>query len=134
MNISSNNFTVYFRGDITVKLSSWFWGWIESMFYVYLPFILRQFVTMDEYTYLLLSVYTWVRNSYRLYIIIFLNSEITIVYRNNTYVILCILNNSACTAISSCNYYINFAYSIENIISRTNGNKWGCLQKSQLRM
>ena len=47
MNINSNNFIVYFKCDITVKLSPWFCGWIESMFYVYLPFILGQFVTSE---------------------------------------------------------------------------------------
>ena len=47
MNINSNNFTVYFKSDITVKLSSWFCGGNEFTFYVYLPFILRQFVNRD---------------------------------------------------------------------------------------
>ena len=46
MNINSNNCTVYFKGDITVKLGPWFCGWIESTFFVYLPIILRQCVTM----------------------------------------------------------------------------------------
>ena len=49
MNINSNKFTVYFKSDIIVKLSPWFCGWIESTFYVYLPFILLQFVTRVEY-------------------------------------------------------------------------------------
>ena len=45
VNININNFTVNFKGDIVVKLSSWFCGWIESTFCVYLPFIVNQFVT-----------------------------------------------------------------------------------------
>ena len=45
MNINSNNFTIYFKRDNTVKLRPWFCGRIESTFFVYLPFILRQFVT-----------------------------------------------------------------------------------------
>ena len=47
MNINSNNFTVDFKCDIVVKISSRFCGWIESTFYVYLPFILHQFVARD---------------------------------------------------------------------------------------
>ena len=49
-NINSNNFTVYFKSDIVVKLSSWFCGGIESTYYVYLPFILHQFVTREDDT------------------------------------------------------------------------------------
>ena len=45
VNINRNNFTVYFKGDNVVKMSSWFCDWIESTFYVYLTFILHQFVT-----------------------------------------------------------------------------------------
>ena len=45
MIINSNNFTVYCKDDIVIKLSPCLCGWIESTFYVYLPFILHQFVT-----------------------------------------------------------------------------------------
>ena len=45
VNININNFTVNFKSDIVVKLSPWFCGWIESTFYVYLPFIFHRFVT-----------------------------------------------------------------------------------------
>ena len=48
VNISINNFTVYFKGNIVVKLSPWFCNWIEFKFCVYLPFILHQFVTRDS--------------------------------------------------------------------------------------
>ena len=48
-NIIINNFTVYFKGDIVVKLSPWHCGRIESTSFVYLPFILHQFVTGDAY-------------------------------------------------------------------------------------
>ena len=37
VNINSNNYSVYFKGDIIVKLSPWLT--------FYLPFILNQFVT-----------------------------------------------------------------------------------------
>ena len=47
MNINSNNFTIYFKGDIVVKWSPWFCSEIESTFYVYLPLILHHFVTMN---------------------------------------------------------------------------------------
>ena len=47
VNITRNNFNVYFKGDIVVKLSPLFCGWIESTFNVYLPFILHQSVTRD---------------------------------------------------------------------------------------
>ena len=36
-----HNFSVYFKGDILVKMSSWYCGWIESAFYVHLLFILH---------------------------------------------------------------------------------------------
>ena len=44
MNTNINNFNVNFIVDIEVKLSSWFCGWIEYTFDVYLPIILRRFV------------------------------------------------------------------------------------------
>ena len=42
MIISINILTINYKDEIVVKLSLWFCGWIE--FYVYLPFILNQFV------------------------------------------------------------------------------------------
>ena len=47
VNININNFTVYFKFGIVVKMSSRFCHWIEFTFYVFLPFILHQFVSMN---------------------------------------------------------------------------------------
>ena len=48
VNININNLTVNFKDDIVVKFNfkNDIVGWIESTFYVYLPIILHQLVTM----------------------------------------------------------------------------------------
>ena len=57
-----DNFTVNFKSDIVVKLSPWFCSWIEFMFYVYLPFLLYQFVTREVSELVQLTVFTWCSN------------------------------------------------------------------------
>ena len=64
MNINSNYLPVNFKDDIVVKLSPWFCGYIESKFYVYLSFILRQFVNgvLVPYTITYKHIYMYIYN------------------------------------------------------------------------